>query len=126
MKRINEKEALETFDKVYVQIESKEDESKWKEFLKRYFPNHYASKLLDDDLVIDVAARYSGHAYENKSVAVSPNGYGYIILRLADWGGYEEVNNFEEFELTACYKAILAQGVTLEVGRPGIVSIKRW
>ena len=115
MKRINEKQALETFYKVYVQIESKEDESKWKEFLKQYFPNHYASKLLEDDLIIDVIARYSGQAYTNKSVAVSPSGYGYINLRFACFGGYQEVNNFEEFKLTACYKSIIARGVTFEV-----------
>ena len=57
MRKINKKEELETFSKVYVQIESREDEKKWKDFFSHYFPNHYASKMLGEDLIIDVAAR---------------------------------------------------------------------
>ena len=120
-----EKQPIETYEKVFVQIESREDEEKWKSFLKHYFPNHYAQKLLEEDLVIDVIARHSGHAYDNKSIAVSPKGYGGISLRFAYNGGYQEVNNFEEFKLTACYKNILAQGVALEKGQPKIIPIKR-
>ena len=114
---------VETYNKVFVQIESREDETKWKDFFRKYFPNHYAKKILDEDLVIDVIARHSGHAYENKSVAVSSSGYGYISLRFAYYGGYQEVKDFEEFKLTACYKSIVAQGVTLDVGKPKVISI---
>ena len=117
------KSPVESFVKVFVQIESRDDETKWKEFFKTYFPNHYAKRLLDEDLVIDVVARHSGKAYQNKSVAVSPGGYGYISLRFAYYGGYQEVRDFEEFKLTACYKSIVAQGVTLEVGEPEVISI---
>ena len=120
-----DKTSLSTFLKVFVQIESKNDEKKWKNFLGHFFPNHYASKLLDSDLVIEREARHSGHAYTNKSIAVSPKGYGYITFRFAYLGGYQEVNNFDEFKLTACYKAIVAQGVVLDTGRPEIIEMKR-
>ena len=119
------KQSLGSYSKVFIQIESRDDEKKWKKFLKHYFPNHYASKLLDSDLVIDKEARHSGHAYTNKSIAVSPKGYGYITFRFAYLGGYQEVNDFDEFELTACYKAIVAQGVVLDAGRPEIIEMKR-
>ena len=38
---------MEKEQEVYVEIETKEDEAKWKEFLREYFPNHYAIDMLD-------------------------------------------------------------------------------
>lgn len=119
-----EKTLLKDYDKIFVQIKSKEDETKWKLFLKHYFPNHYASRLLGDDLVIDVDSKNAGRGYINKSVAVSTKGYGYITFKFADLGGYKEVNDFEEFKLTRCYENILAQGVTFDVGKPEIINLK--
>ena len=123
MNKATKRNSIETFGKVYVQIKSKEDETKWKVFLKEYFPNHYASKLLDDNLVIDMDAFYSGRAYQNKSIAVSPNGYGAISLRFAHYGGYQQVDNFEEFKLTSCYNTIIKNGPFLGKGTPEIIKI---
>ena len=116
---------IRTYRKVYVEIKSREDETKWKDFFKKYFPNHYAKELLNDDLLIDVEAYHRCHSYETKAIAISPSGYGYISLRLASYGHYPEVKDFEEFKLTACYRTIIAQGVTLEEGTPNFIYIKK-
>ena len=114
-----------TKQKVFVQIKSRGDESKWKAFLKQYFPNCHASKLLEEDLVIDVVLRQSGRCYENKSIAVTPDGYGKITFRFAAAGHYKEVENFEEFKLTKCYKDIVKQGPNVDPSEVKIINIKK-
>ena len=116
-------ESLESFDKVIVEIKSKEDEQLWKQFLKKYFPNHYASGILNEDLVIDMDLANKGKAYESKSIGIDEDGFGYLSFKLAYFGGFKEVANFEEFTKTKCYKAIINNGVSLKVGEPKVVKI---
>ena len=123
MNNTKKTDSKKDYDNIFVQIKSKDDEAKWKDFLSYYFPNHYASTLLNEDLVIDIEAYCKGNGYINKSIAVSPSGYGYITLRFANFGGYEEVDNFEVFKLTNCYKTIVNQGKKFEVGMPTVIHI---
>lgn len=117
-KKTKESPLLRLYAKVCVEITSREDEKRWKRFLKNYFPNHYASSLLEKDLLISEAAKKKGKC---RLIGVSPNGYGYITHRLAYYGGYCEVSDFEEFIKTGCYKTIVKQGVKLDQGSPEIV-----
>ena len=111
-------------DKIIVQIKSKEDEIKWKAFLRKYFPNHYASSILDKDLVIDIDAYRSGRGYQSKTIGVAIDGFGYISMRLAHYGNYYEVNDFIEFMDTSCYQIIIKNGPSYSEGTPEIIKIK--
>lgn len=119
------KKEIKNYEKVYVQIESKEDEKKWKKFLKKYFPNHYASSLLDDDLVIDVNRKNKGKWYTSKNVGVDKDGYGYIPTRYAYYGGYHFIKDFEEFKYTLCYRNIIKQGISYSQGEVEIININK-
>lgn len=98
-------------NKVYLIVKTKEDEEKWKSFLSHYFPNHYASGLLKDDLL-------------GSRIAVSLSGYGYLSLLCCCYGNYFEVEDFERFKETKVYKDIINRGVSLDVGEPSVVHIR--
>ena len=97
---------------VYFYIESKEDELKWKDFLSHYFPNHYASGILKEEL----AGRHG-------RIGVSVTGYGWLSQLCAHYGNFKQIKDFEEFKTTKCYQMIVERGVTLEVGQPSVVHI---
>ena len=97
---------------VYFYIETKEDELKWKEFLSHYFPNHYASSVLKEEL-----------AGKHGRIGLDINGYGWLSLLCAHYGNFKKIKDFEEFKTTKCYQMIVKRGVTLEVGEPSVVSI---
>ena len=100
------------FEKVYFIVSTKEDEKKWKEFLHKYFPNHYAKGLLEENLVC------------NHLIGVDVNGYGILGTHILRLHIYKRVKDFEEFKDTKCYKMILEKGITLEEGKPKIIHIK--
>ena len=99
---------IKTGSKVYVYIKTKQDEKKWKEFLGHYFPNHYASKILKQDLL-------STKERVNR-LGVSPDGFGWLSQMIAGLGTYLEVQDFEEFKKTYCYKQIVKNGVGYKEG----------
>ena len=101
---------IKTGFKVYVYIKTKQDEKKWKEFLGHYFPNHYASKILKQDLL-------STKEHVNR-LGVDPDGFGWLSQMIASLGTYLEVRGFEEFEKTYCFKQIVKNGVSYEEGNP--------
>ena len=100
-------------DKACIQIKTKEDERRWKEFLSTYFPNHYSKRILRKDLTKSPSL-----------IGISPKGYGYITHRLAHYGQYQEIKDFSQFQATHCYRAILSQGPSLEEGDVEIITIK--
>lgn len=102
---------------VCIEITSKEDEKKWKSFLHHYFPNHYASGILKEDLVFD------SETHICKLIGISPKGFGWLSHMLAHYGGYEQIYSFDEFKKTDCYKTIRKQGISLEEGCPDVVRI---
>ena len=106
----------------YLEIISREDEKKWKEFLRHYFPNHYASKILDEDLVVENPKE--GHI--SKRIGVSVKGFGWLsgmILHYAPREYHIPVKDFEDFKKTDIYKEIVANGPTFEVGSPQCVPL---
>ena len=112
-----------TNQSVYLEITSREDEKKWKKFLKHYFPNHYASKILGYDLVVENPFEI----HPPKRIAVNVNGYGWIammIVCLSAKGSYIPVKDFDEFMQTDIYKQIVANGPTLEKGKPQCVHLR--
>lgn len=107
---------------VYLEITSKKDEKKWKRFLKHYFPNHYASKILEENLVVENPTK--GHI--SKRIGVSVDGFGWLssmILHYAPKGYYIEVANFEEFKKTEIYKQIIINGPMFGEGEPQCVPL---
>ena len=118
--RTRDKE-LATFMEVCIEITSREDEKKWKKFLHHYFPNHYASGILEKDLVLVITNKHKGHV--SKLIGISPSGFGWLSHMLAHYGGSQEIKDFEEFKKTACYKAIRKQGVFYGEGNPSVVHI---
>ena len=96
--------------RIYLYITSRKDEKKWKKFLKHYFPNHYASSLLEEDLL-------------NRRIGVVPNGFGLLAAMCIREGGFKRIYNFIEFKKTLCYKEILSNGVSLSKGEPLCVHI---
>ena len=112
---------LATFEEVCIEITSREDEKKWKRFLHRYFPNHYASRILGEDLVVTITNKRNG--YVSKLIGVSPRGFGWLSHMLAHYGGSHEIKDFNEFKKTACYKTIRKQGVFYGEGSPSVVHI---
>ena len=101
--------------RVYVCIKSKEDESKWKQFLAFYFPNHYAKEMLNEDLV--------SSSTSSKRIGLDPNGYGWLSFLCKTYGGFKEVEDFKEFKTTDCYKQIIANGIKLDEGEPSVVNV---
>ncbi len=109
---------------VYFEIASKEDETKWKEFLRYYFPNHYAKEILDDDLVVDIS---KDHRLV-KRIAVGIDGYGWLSAMCLHYGGPElfiHINDFEEFKSTSIYKEIIKLGINYRVGEPQVITKKK-
>lgn len=98
---------------VYFYIETKEDELEWKEFLSHYFPNHYASSILKEEL-----------AGKHGRIAVGITGYGWLSLLCAHYGNFKRIKDFGEFKNTKCYRMIVERGVTYEEGEPRLISIK--
>ena len=93
---------------VYLEITSREDEKKWKEFLRHYFPNHYASSILDEDLVVSK----SKSLRKVKRIGISVDGYGWLsatILFLCPKEHFVHVNDFNEFMTTDVYKEIVSR-----------------
>ena len=112
-----------TIKTVYLEITSREDEKKWKEFLKHYFPNHYASRILKQDLVVEDVNKQ----HRVKRIGVSPDGYGWLSAMCICFGRpgrYIPVKDFDEFQTTEVYLSIIKQGVKLDEGEPSVISIK--
>ena len=108
---------------IYLEITSKEDEKRWKEFLSFYFPNHYAKGILDTDLVIENPD--IGHY--SKRIGVSVDGYGYLSSMCLHYGPKEQfqyVDNFIEFMNTDVYHSIIDNGPKLTSGSPEIIGCK--
>ena len=101
---------IKTGSKVYVYIKTKRDEKKWKEFLYQYFPNHYASKILKEDLISTNECA--------KRIGINPKGFGWLSQMIARLGTYLKVNDFNEFKKTRCYKQIIKNGINYEEGEP--------
>ena len=93
--------------RIYVQIKSREDETKWKNFFKYFFPSCSASEILKEDLMVDIKAYKKGKAYDNKSILITEDGYGYISLRTAHYANVKEVDDFEDFRKTICYHLVV-------------------
>ena len=103
---------------VYFRVSSKEDEKKWKEFLKHYFPNCYASEILKRDW-------YKGHnggGLQAISVDIDAYGLTSMICVCRARHLFQRVESFEEFKETDVYKYIVSRGPTLEAGEPKVVS----
>ena len=115
---------MEKYQEVYVEIETKEDEAKWKEFLRHHFPNHYAIGILDENLVTEPPDQYGGQKVHRIGVGI--HGFGYLSAHCMIVGKrsgvYIKVKNFDEFKETDVYKAIVKQGPKLEKGSPVIIS----
>ena len=107
---------------VYLEIKSKEDEKKWKEFLRHYFPNHYASSILDEDLVVQEPDK----CHISKRIGVGVDGFGWLSGMCLHYGReyFIHVEDFEEFMKTDIYKAIVDNGPTLKEGSPQIIPFK--
>ena len=105
---------------VYLEIASKEDEKKWKEFLRYYFPNHYAKDILDKDLVVEQTDGW----HESKRIGVSVDGFGWLSAMCLHYAPKElfiPIDNFDEFMKTDIYQQIVSRGPTFEVGSPQII-----
>ena len=115
---------MEKYQEVYVEIETKEDEAKWKEFLRYHFPNHYAVDILDKNLVTEPPDQFG--AQKVHRIGVGIHGFGYLSAHCMIVGKrsgvYIKVKDFEEFKETDVYKAIVDQGPKLEKGSPAIIS----
>ena len=94
-------------ERVFVQIKSRDDETKWKNFFKYFFPSCFVFEILDEDLMIDIKAYKKGRAYTNKSILIDEEGYGYISLRTASYANIKEIDDFEEFRKTSCYHFVV-------------------
>lgn len=118
-----EKKKMEKEQEVYVEIETKEDEAKWKEFLRSYFPNHYAIPILDRNLVTESTDNYKVKVAHR--IGVGKNGFGFLSAQCMIVGKrngvYVEVKDFEEFKKTEVYKSIVEQGPKLEKGSLSII-----
>ena len=114
---------MDKHQEVYVEIESIEDETKWKKFLKHHFPNHYAVDILDKNLVTEPSDRFGGRKVHRIGVGIQ--GFGYLSARCMIVGKrsgvYIKVKDFEEFKETDVYKTIVKQGPKLEKGSPNII-----
>lgn len=108
----------------YLEIRSKDDEKKWKEFLNFYFPNHYAKEILEEDLVVPDGVG----CHPSKRIGVGVDGYGWLSGMCLFYGGPEifiSVKDFEEFKETNTYKQIIKNGPTLKEGEPQIIHFRK-
>lgn len=108
---------------VYLEITSKEDEKKWKEFLGHYFPNHYAKDILNRDLVVI----QSKERHQSKRIGIDVNGFGWLSSMCLHYGDPElfiQVKDFEEFKETDVYKHIVNTGPSFEEGEPRIIHLR--
>ena len=114
---------MEKEQEVYVEIETKEDEAKWKEFLRKYFPNHYAIEILEKNLVTEPPDQFGGQKVHR--IGVGRYGFGYLSARCMivgkRSGAYIKVKDFEEFKETEVYKSIVKQGPKVGKGSPNIM-----
>ena len=87
----------------YFRVTSKEDENKWKEFLGRYFPNCFASEILNKNL-LKGQKRRGLHA-----IGVNINGYGFVPMMCICKckSSLMQVKGFEQFTQTNLYKGII-------------------
>lgn len=90
---------IKNYEKVYFIIKTKEDEKKWKDYLGKYFPNHYAKGLLEENLL--------GKHF----IGVDVDGYGILETQILRLKIYKRVNDFEKFKNTKCYQMIIEKGV---------------
>ena len=112
---------MEKWKEAFVRVQTKEDEKKWKSFLKEYFPNHYASGLLNEDLV----ERQNEDGFiQTKRLGIGVNGYGWLsaMCLCNARSHYVQVKDFEGFVQTDIYKQIINNGPSYEVGEPRIIS----
>ena len=114
---------MENWKEVFVYIKTEEDEKKWKSFLKEYFPNHYASGLLNEDLVEHLNKDGS---IQSKRLGIGVDGYGWlsIMCLCKARNHYIQVKDFEEFKKTEIYQQIIDNGPSLAVGEPRVISNK--
>lgn len=78
---------IKDYEKGYFIVKTKEDEKKWKDFLGKYFPNHYAKGLLEENLL--------GKHF----IGVDGDGYGILGTQILRLKIYNLVNDFEEFKI---------------------------
>ncbi len=116
---------MKDYMKVFVTIKTQADEKRWKEFLGKYFPNHYAKKLLDENLVIDYEEYLDKGSTNGTHIAVDMDGYGYISLKLACYGDYKEVFDFADFRKTLLYETIVKKGINKTKGKVSVINIKK-
>ena len=112
-----------TNQSVYFEIKSRKDEKKWKEFLRQYFPNHYAIGLLEEDLIVEEKC----YCRPSRIISVGTHGFGWLSLTCLYYGGpklYVHVNDFEEFKQTNIYKEIVDNGPMLGEGEPQVIRCK--
>jgi len=101
---------MKDLEHIYFMVKTKEDEKKWKEFLRFYFPKHYAISILDRDWL------------ENpRRIAVDIDGFGYIGTAVLQTYYFKPVKDFEDFMDTTCYKMIVARGVYKKRGKVTVV-----
>lgn len=116
-------EFMENWKEAFVYIQTKEDEKKWKSFLKEYFPNHYASGLLNEDLV---EHQNEDGTIQTKRLGIGVDGYGWLsamCLCMAR-SHFVRAKDFEEFTQTDIYKQIVDNGPMQEIGEPRVISAK--
>lgn len=108
----------------YLEITSREDEKKWKEFLSHYFPNHYAKEILERNLVVETGKG----CHISKRIGIGVNGYGWLSGMCLFYGGpekFKNIKNFEEFKETEIYKEIVKRGPTLKEGEPEVIHSRK-
>ena len=99
---------MENWKEAFVYIKTEEDEKKWKEILRHYFPNHYASSILDKGLVVSKSKK----TRKVKRIGISVYGYGWLsatMLFLCPKEHFVHINDFNEFMTTDVYKEIVSR-----------------
>ena len=111
---------MEDWKEAFVEIETKDDEKKWKAFFRTYFPNHYASGLLNEDLVSKLN---KDDSFTVRIIAVGVDGFGLLSCMCLHYARshYVRVADFEEFKQTDIYQQIIDNGPSLKVGEPRII-----
>lgn len=114
---------MDNWKEAFVHIKTKEDEKKWKSLLKKYFPNYYASGLLDEDLLEKPT---KDGFFQSKRIGIGVNGYGLLsaMCLCKARSHFVQVKDFEEFKETDIYQQIINNGPSLDIGEPRIISAK--